>query len=244
VSGPYRVRLCSPLRRSPDAATWPTARDVSQRAEPDLRPLGCAAAAFIANKARCLSIPLAGDVSPRHLMSPVHSSGRQCAASAFMSPVHSAGKQRPGHPAGGMPVHSVGRQHAHAAAYTMLIITRALPRKQRKISILYALRTLWHSKITQALQALVTSFHFAPGPTCRGSVSLYMAPLSYKREETRRYWLKLTRTLRLSDSQVYTSSQAQYNTQWSRVLRSSGLNHSNPFCVLVFFPIPSSRQNS
>jgi hypothetical protein len=28
---------------------------------------------------------------------------------------------------------------------------------------------------------------FAPGPTCRGSVSLYVSPLSYKREGTRRY---------------------------------------------------------
>jgi hypothetical protein len=40
VSGPYHVRFCSPPRRRPDAATWPTARDVSQRAEPDVRPLG------------------------------------------------------------------------------------------------------------------------------------------------------------------------------------------------------------
>jgi hypothetical protein len=72
-----------PLRRSPDAATWHGARDVSQRAEPDVRPLGRAASAFIADKARCLSIPLAGDVPPRHLMSPVHSTGRRCAASAF-----------------------------------------------------------------------------------------------------------------------------------------------------------------
>jgi hypothetical protein len=40
VSGPYHVRFCSPPRRRPGAATWPTARDVSQRAEPDVRPLG------------------------------------------------------------------------------------------------------------------------------------------------------------------------------------------------------------
>jgi hypothetical protein len=53
---------------------------------------------------------------------------------------------------GGVPVHSIGRQYAHAAAYTMLIITRALPRKHRIISILYALRTLWSSEIAQALQ--------------------------------------------------------------------------------------------
>jgi hypothetical protein len=83
VSGPYRVRLCSPLRQSPDAATWLTARDVSQWAEPDVRPLGRAASTFIADKVRRLSIPLAGDVPPQHLMSPVHSTGRRCTASAF-----------------------------------------------------------------------------------------------------------------------------------------------------------------
>jgi hypothetical protein len=86
VSGPYCIRLCSPLRRSPDATTWHDARDVSQRAEPDVRPLGRAAAALNADKARRLSIPLAGDVSPQHLMSPVHSTGRRCAASAFNEP--------------------------------------------------------------------------------------------------------------------------------------------------------------
>jgi hypothetical protein len=54
VFGPYRVRFYSPLRRRPDAATWPTARDVSQRAEPDVRPLGRASSAFIVDKARRL----------------------------------------------------------------------------------------------------------------------------------------------------------------------------------------------
>jgi hypothetical protein len=68
-----------------------------------------------------LSIPLAGDVPPQHLM----------------CPVHTADGQRPGHPAGGVPVHSVGRQYARAAAYAVLIITRTLSRKQRMISILY-----------------------------------------------------------------------------------------------------------
>jgi hypothetical protein len=83
VSGPYRICFCSPLRWSPDAATRHGARDVSQRVEPDVRPLGCMASAFIADKARCLSIPLAGDVPPRHLLSHVHFAGRRCAASAF-----------------------------------------------------------------------------------------------------------------------------------------------------------------
>jgi hypothetical protein len=86
VSGPYHILFCSPLRRSPDVATWHGARDISQRAEPDVRPLGCTVSAFIADKARRLSIPLAGDVPPRHLMSHVHSTGRRCAASAFNEP--------------------------------------------------------------------------------------------------------------------------------------------------------------
>jgi hypothetical protein len=55
---------------------WPTARDVSQRVEPDVRPLGRAASAFIADKPRRLSTPLAGDVLPQHLMSLVHKTGR------------------------------------------------------------------------------------------------------------------------------------------------------------------------
>jgi hypothetical protein len=86
MSGPYRIRLCSSLRRRPDAATWPTAHDVSQQAGPDVRPLGRAVSAFIADKARRLSIPLAGDVLPRYLMSRVLSTGRRCAASAFNVP--------------------------------------------------------------------------------------------------------------------------------------------------------------
>jgi hypothetical protein len=86
VSGRYRVHFCSPLRRRPDAAMWPTAHDVSQRAEPDVRPLGRVASAFIADKARRLSIPLAGDVPPRHLMGPVCSTGTRCTASAFNVP--------------------------------------------------------------------------------------------------------------------------------------------------------------
>jgi hypothetical protein len=159
--------------------------------------------------------------------------------------VHSADGRRPGHLAGGMPVHSVGRQYAHAAACATLFMTRALPRKQRGISILYALWILWHSEITLAWLTIVYSLHFSHGPTCRGSTPLYVRPLSYKREGTRRYKTStLSRSLRLSDSQVHTSSQDQYNTKWSRVLRSGGPNHSKPWCVLVFIIHLASRQNA
>jgi hypothetical protein len=72
---------------------------------------------------------------------------------------------------------------------------------------------------------------FCPWAHMSGLSILVRAPLSYKREGTRRYKAS---SLKLSNSQDRTSSQAQYNTQWSRVLRSGGPNHSKPLCVLVF----------
>jgi hypothetical protein len=56
----------SPHRRRPDAATWPTVRELSQWAEPNVRPLGHTASAFNADKVCRLSTPLAGDVPPQH----------------------------------------------------------------------------------------------------------------------------------------------------------------------------------
>jgi hypothetical protein len=56
------VRLRSPLRRRPAAATWLVARDISQWAEPNVRPLGHAVSAFIAEETRRLSTLLTGDV--------------------------------------------------------------------------------------------------------------------------------------------------------------------------------------
>ena len=54
-SGPYHIHSYSLPRRRPDAATWPTARDVSQRAEPDVRPLGRAALHLLRiGRAACL----------------------------------------------------------------------------------------------------------------------------------------------------------------------------------------------
>jgi hypothetical protein len=105
------VRFRSLLRRRSDAATWPIARDVSQRVEPDVRPLGHAVSAFIAKKMRRLTIPLTGDVPPQHLMCHVHSDGRR----------------RPDHPAGGVPVQSIAKQYARAMRCTVTIITCTLP---------------------------------------------------------------------------------------------------------------------
>jgi hypothetical protein len=56
------VRLRSPIRRRPDAATWLVARDVSQQVEPDVRPLGRTVSAFIVEGTRRLPTLLTGDV--------------------------------------------------------------------------------------------------------------------------------------------------------------------------------------
>jgi hypothetical protein len=103
VSGLYPVCLRSPLRWRPDAATWLIARDVSQRAELDVRPLGRAVSAFIAERTRRLSTLLTCDVPSQHLM----------------RPVHSAGRRYQGDPADGAPVQSVVKQCAHATGCTV-----------------------------------------------------------------------------------------------------------------------------
>ena len=105
----YPVRLRSPLRRRPDATTWLVARDISQRAEPDVRTLGRAVFAFIAERTRWLSTLLTGDVPPQHLMRPVHSAGRRCQ----------------GHPADSVPVQSIVKQCARAAGCIVSIIACA-----------------------------------------------------------------------------------------------------------------------
>jgi hypothetical protein len=38
------------------------------------------------------------------------------------------------------------------------------------------------------------------------------------------------------DSQTLKLTSSQYNTQWSRVLRSGGLNHCKSLCAFVFIP--------
>ena len=106
-----------------------------------------------------------------------------------MRPVHFSDGRRPNHLAGGVPVHSVGRQYARAAAYTVLIMARALPRKQPR-----DINTIWTTDIMALGDLLgdtgigyfyMYSLRFAPGPTCRGSAPLYVPPLSYKGEGTR-----------------------------------------------------------
>ncbi len=89
--------------------------------------------------------------------------------------------------------------------------------------MLHGLQSSRLPMIAQTLLALVThiiySFHYVPGPTCRGSASLYVPPLSYKREGTQRYKTSsLTLTQAHLDSQTHKFIQAlKLNTSHSGV---------------------------
>jgi hypothetical protein len=99
--------------------------------------------------------------------------------------------------------------------------------------------------ITQALLALVThiiySFHYVPGPTCRGSASLYVPSLNYKREGTQRY---KGRALSHAQAHRLNSLLIQLTHSGGRVLRSGGLNHSKHSCPRVFIHLPTDKQTS
>jgi hypothetical protein len=112
------------------------------------------------------------------------------------------------------------------------------------LSMLHGLRSLRLPVIAQALLALVAhiiySFHYVPGPTCRGSASLYMPPLNYKREGTQGY---KGQALKHTDTRSYPYS-IQHTHSGCRVLRSGGLNHSKPSCPRVIIHLPIDRQNA
>jgi hypothetical protein len=154
------VRLRSLLRLRPDAATWLVARDISQRVELDVSPLGRAASAFIAERTRRLSTLLTGDMPPQHLM----------------CPVHSAGRWRKGHLADGVSVQSIVKQCARAARRTVSIIpyTRSFP----CTPMLRRSRMSQHKKIAPAANVSSSKYYirYVPRPTCRGLVPLYMPP--------------------------------------------------------------------
>jgi hypothetical protein len=159
--------MCSPLRRRPDAPTWLFARDISQRVEPDVRPLDRADSAFITERTRRLSTLLTGDVPPQHLLRPVHSTSRR----------------RQGHPVDGVPVQSIVKQYVRAARCTNLIIpcTRSFP----CTPMLRRSRMSGHKKIAPATNISSSSVMFL-GPHVRAQHSC-TCPLSYKRGGMQRY---------------------------------------------------------
>jgi hypothetical protein len=166
VSVTYTVRLRSPLRRKPDATTWLVARDISQRAKPEIRPLGRAVSAFIEERTRRLSTLLTGDVPPQHLMRPTHSAGRRCQS----------------HPTNGALVQSIVKQYARASRRTVLTVPYTIsfpytPRIRRS-------RVAGHKKIAPVANISSSKYYFrdTPGPTCWGSAPFYMPPLAIKGE--------------------------------------------------------------
>jgi hypothetical protein len=203
VSGPYRVRFRSPLRRRPDDATWPTSRDVRQWAEPGVRLLGRASLAFIADKTRRLT----GDVPPRHLMSHVYSTGRDVPPRHLMCPIHSAGKRRPARPAGGVSVHPLA---GSTPVLRSALCSSSLIRCQgsfRCTPMLRRPRISGCKEIALATSISCSKYYicYVPGPACRGSALLCVPHLSYKRGGTQRYrgdtlTLTLTSSYKLSSS--------------------------------------------
>jgi hypothetical protein len=99
-----------------------------------------------------------------------------------MCHVHSAGRWRQGHPVDGAPVQSIVKQCAHAARRAVSIIpyTRSFP----CTPMLRRSRVSERKKIAPAADRRSAKYYiyYAPGPTCRGSVSLYMLPLAIKGE--------------------------------------------------------------
>jgi hypothetical protein len=157
---PYPMRLRSPLKRRLAAAAWLVARDVSQRAGHDVRPLGHAVSTFIAERTRRLSTLLTGDVPPQHLM----------------RPVHSAGRWHQSHPTDSAPVQSIIKQCARAARRTVSIIPYT--RSFFCMPILRRSRMSGRKNIARAANISSSKYYirYVPGPTCRGSVPLYMPP--------------------------------------------------------------------
>jgi hypothetical protein len=153
----------------------------------DVRPPGCAAPTFIADKARRLT----SDVSPRHLMRPTHSAVRQ-------RPVHSTGKQCA---ASAFNETCPCRWQATCLSILMAGDTPMLPRALcssslvrcqgsfRYTPILRRPQIRGHRKIALATSISCSKYYicYVSGPTCRGSAPLYVPPLDYKREGTLRY---------------------------------------------------------
>ena len=200
----YPERLRSPLGRGSNAATWLIVRDVGQQAEHDVRALGRAASAFIAERTRRLPTLLTGDVPPRHLLScPFRrqaATGPPCRRRTCLVRCRNS-----------TPV-------LRGALYSSLV-REASPCTPR----LYRSWVLGRKKIAPA--ASISSYsRYVPGPTCRGSVLLYMSYFSYKSGGMRCYNTSSIFRLRPESSKT-TQALNQYNTQWSRVLRSGGPNH-------------------
>jgi hypothetical protein len=147
------------------------AHDISQQADPDVRPL----------KSRGLCIYCGEDTRPATMLTD------DVPSQHLMRPVHSAGRWRQGHPADDAPVQSVVKHCARAMQHAVLTIpyTRSFPCTPR----IRRSRMSGHEKIAPAANICGSKCYirYVPGPICRGSVPLCMPPFSYKRGGMQRY---------------------------------------------------------
>jgi hypothetical protein len=224
VSRLYPGHLRSPLGQGSNATTWLIVRDVGQRAEHDVRALGRAASAFIAERTRRLSTLLTGDVPPRHLLRPVHSTGRL----------------RQGHPADSAPVQFVAETvRPCCAVHCTHPLYEKLPPARRGYTGLGCHGT----RRSLQQQVLVATSAMFLGPHVGVQYSCTCPPLSIKGEACDITRQAQSLGLRPKSSKT-TQALKQYNTQWSRVLRSGGPNHSKLLRVLVFIPLSCNKQNA
>jgi hypothetical protein len=129
-------------------------------------------------------------------------------ASRLRAPSHSLRIRR-------APVHSTDRRCAQSTIrgphnYSHVTISRAMTHHYS--CGLLPINAAWTAAIMTSanyscvtLSALVIPimyfFHYAPGPACRGLVSLYVPPLNYKKEGTQRYKDTLNHTLNTTYTQ-------------------------------------------
>jgi hypothetical protein len=136
-----------------------------------------------------------------------------------------------------------GKQCVRAKRHAILILpsTRSFPCTTE----IRRSRVSEHKKIVSAtdISRFQALYSLCPWAHMSGPSPFVHAPSSYKRGGMQRY----THTQSYTTPQTRKLKQAhkQYITQWSRVLRSGGPNHSKSLCVLAFFPfILTIKQNA
>jgi hypothetical protein len=126
----------------------------------------------------------------------------------LLRPIPSAGRQRQGHPAGGAPAGSAGKQCACAERCAILILpsTRSFPCTSR----IHRSRVSWHKKIvsTTGISRLQALYSLCPWAHMSGPSPFVHAPFNYKRGDMRRYTHKRNHRshLRLANSYKFTSN--------------------------------------
>jgi hypothetical protein len=137
-------------------------------------------------------------VSPRHLVSPVHSAGgvpvhstgRQCVVSAFNEtcPFHWQAATCQSHRQHACPYHwQTARPYCRVCyAHHYSYLTKEAATACQRCACCRQHGPEDYTDNT-CISCSRYSIRYVPGPTCRGSATLYVPPLSYKREGTQRY---------------------------------------------------------